>query len=240
MALQLPAVAEQRGSHVENSQNSPGPQSSEELPEKQPHGRRKTRQEGRISPFGEVLVDFMSRQRPIWTTGKMAHALRTRRQTVGNWVYHDITPPVETMLEILAKLGIPLSEVLAAYQRRGVAIPMLTAPGAASETPVVASTPGVTGQTEREHQQATQERERQRQREWDEMIAQTKKVMLATGFPEQALDALLAGIEAKRDGGSAIAPFITSEHAPIRASQEPEEPEEPEEPRRIERTRQGK
>jgi hypothetical protein len=220
-----------------------------EKAEKARRGRRKTRQEGQVSPFGEVITNFMARQRPIWTTGRVARELHTRRQTVANWVYHDITPPVGSMLEIMAKLGIPMSELIEAYQRRGVSVPELL-PGMSLEDVTSGATgatglgldervrPGLSGQpgapatrgtqsaahtphtprplSEDERLRVQEERERLRQREWDNLIAQTRAVMLATGFPEQALDPLLASLKARRDSGEEpMARYIASEHAPI-------------------------
>jgi DNA-binding XRE family transcriptional regulator len=143
-----------------------------------------------VTPFGELLTQYIARKRPIWSTGRLGRKLGIRRQTVANWVYHDITPPIEVMLTVLAKLDIPISELVKAYQSRGVAVPILAPPEELEELAALSSK-GKGQQTQPTTQPRVPSPE-EAAKAWDDMIAQTRAVMLATGFPEQALDALLA------------------------------------------------
>ncbi len=179
----------------ENPEN-PGEQDKQRMPLR-PKMRRDRET---VTPFGEVLTDYMSRQRPIWTTGKLGAKLGIRRQTVANWIYHDITPPIEVMLEVLAKLNIPISVMVEAYQRRGVPTPVLAPPETMRE---------LAGEAGPRSRQPSEEEIR---RDWHDMLEQTRAVMLATGFPRQALDTLLATIEERRDIAQTFSAHIAREH----------------------------
>lgn len=187
--------------------------------------KQQRRDRNQVTPFGEVLTDFMGSQRPLWTTGKVGQKLGIRRQTVANWIYHDITPPIEVMLEVLAKLNIPISRLIEAYARRGIPVPILAPPEELEELAAL-SAKGRTGSPQAQAQQAASQEPAPRPpspeevaKAWDDMVAQTRAVMLATGFPEQALDALLASLS-RRESPADFSRHISSEHA---APQRPQE-----------------
>jgi hypothetical protein len=161
----------------------------------------------RRTPFGELIQDYMAQQRPIWTTGRMARALDVKTQSVRNWIYNGMTPPIEAILTILAKLNIPLSTLNAYYQRYGVVVPALMSPDEFSRT-VNANQPGaILSQAE------TAARAEQRyQEEWDEMIAHTRTAMAAAGFPESLIAATITNIEAKRFEVNPFQRYIDAEH----------------------------
>lgn len=173
-----------------------------------------------VTPFGELLTAYMAKQRPIWSTGRLGRKLGIRRQTVANWVYHDITPPIEVMLTVLAKLDIPISELVKAYQSRGVAVPTLAPPeelerlNAAQSTTQPTTQPATQPATPQQRAPTPEEAAQA----WAQMVEQTRAVMLATGFPEQALDALLASLQ-QRESPTSLATlgrYLAGEHAPQR------------------------
>lgn len=139
------------------------------------------------TPFARILTDYMARQRPIWTTGRLARELHERRQTIGNWLYHDNLPPIDKMLGILAILNIPMAELLNAYREAGQPTPALDY----ESGPTTPHGRAIQAQAERAATEAE---------EWQQMIASTRRVMAQTGFPTAALDALLATIEASYGG----------------------------------------
>jgi hypothetical protein len=175
------------------------------------------------TPFGEFLVDYMSKQRPrVWTTGRLARALGLQRFTINNWVYRGKNPPIETILTIMAQLNAPLTDLLAIYRKRGVAVPNLMGPEEAAAIAAERATPGAgatsaaatAAQEAAAQAQARAERMREREaREWAEMIAQTRRSMEIGGFPEAMIAMTIATIEAKRDNIDPMARHIQAEHA---------------------------
>ncbi|HEX9035497.1 MAG TPA: hypothetical protein VF808_00735 [Ktedonobacterales bacterium] len=177
------------------------------------------------TPFAQVLTNYMARQRPIWTSGRIAQACRIRRSSVSNWLYHDITPPLDKMLMVLARLNIPMSELLDAYRAAGVPTPPL----GFEEPSGSDGRDGPEGQTAYASGGAGHERPRQAriaegagtgaetsqeqdaERRWREKIQATREVLTATGFPPAALDGLMASIEAARVGQAPLEKHITCE-----------------------------
>jgi hypothetical protein len=177
---------------------------------------RATNEKGRRrTPFGDLIQDYMARWRPIWTTGRMARALGVQGQSVRNWINHGMTPPIETILTVLAKLNIPISTLTEYYQRYGVEVPTLMSPElSGSGRGVDASKPdSALSQAE-----LAARNEQRYQHEWDDMIAHTRTAMAAAGFPEPLIATTLAAIAAKRDDVNPFQRYIDAEH---RGEEEP-------------------
>src|SRR6185312_15396286 len=87
------------------------------------------------TPFSRVLTRYMWSKVPPWNSTQVAAVLGIARSRVGNWLYKDITPEIETMLAVLAKLNIPVSTLLQAYAEDGKPIPPLTPEDAAIALP---------------------------------------------------------------------------------------------------------
>ena len=77
------------------------------------------------TPFARVLTHFMWSKTPPWSAAKTAAVLGIHRTRVANWVYRGIMPELDTMLVVMAKLGIPLRELLDAYTADGIPVPTI-------------------------------------------------------------------------------------------------------------------
>ena len=182
------------------------------------------------TPFARVLTRYMWSKQPPWTTTKLAAVLGIGRTRVGRWVYHNIIPELDTMIAVMARLNIPMSDLLDAYAEKGLPIPPLS-PDASSPTAhtahatqasavIPAARQGRGGgighgagqrETERETGRETeresgremewaQEREADRAAEWEKMLAHTREVMSLAGMPQSAIEALLKELKDTRDG----------------------------------------
>lgn len=80
----------------------------------------------RVSPFARVFTAYIQRTTPPMSVVALAAKLQMTRQTVNQWIARQAVPPIETMLDVLARLDIPLSDLLAAYHKLGVPILPLT------------------------------------------------------------------------------------------------------------------
>lgn len=85
------------------------------------------------TPFARVLTRYMWSKQPPWTTTKLAAVLGIGRTRVGRWVYHNIIPELDTMIAVMARLNIPMSDLLDAYAEKGLPTPPLS-PDASSPT----------------------------------------------------------------------------------------------------------
>jgi hypothetical protein len=160
----------------------------------------------RLTPFGALIQDYMARKRPIWTTGRMARELGVQSQSVRNWISKGMTPPIEAILTILAKLNIPLSALNEYYQRYGVDVPALMPPEL-SRTVDASKPASALSQAE-----LAARAEQLRQQEWDEMIAHTRTAMAGAGFPESLIATTIASIEARRDEINPFQRYFNAEH----------------------------
>lgn len=86
----------------------------------------RTTEEYSSTPFARMLTAYMWSQTPPWSTTKLATVLGISRIRVGRWIYHDIVPELNTLLAIMARLGIPLSRLMDAYVEIGLPVPPLT------------------------------------------------------------------------------------------------------------------
>ena len=187
------------------------------------------------TPFATVIVDYMASKRPVWTTGRLARELKLRRTTIANWVHHDVTPPLDKMLAVLAQLDIPISALLDAYRDAGLPTPALdyedTRSGAASGAKArgVRDTRDMrdTRDTRDARARATEiTRAEAEEERWSKRLETTREVMLATGFPAAALDSLLATIESSRAGDHPFAQRIAQEYEEGEEQEEGKEGEE--------------
>lgn len=241
------------------------------------------------TPFASVLTAYMWSRQPPWSAAKTAAVLGIHRARVAKWVYGGITPEIETMLVVMARLNIPMRFLLDAYAARGIPVPPLDVtpelqsaqeearassvntigeaasqfyrvpparrgrgggkgnaagvpassyPATSSATSTAASPApeqeaseeaAVTRQAQRQHVE-----EQLEEREWDTMVAHTRKVMAMGQMPASVIESMLAEIEDARAGKPSVsARRIAEEHAP---SQE-QPAEQPERQERLERQR---
>jgi hypothetical protein len=179
------------------------------------------------------MQDYMASKRPVWTTGRMARELGVQAQSVRNWISKGMTPPIETVFTVLAKLNIPLATLSAYYQQYGVAMPTLMNPDQLSRT-VDAGGPGGAGAMGRppispalSQAELAIRAEVARQREWDEMLAHTRTAMTAAGFPESIIALTLKQIEDKRNEVNPFQRYIEAEHREEEIPQQSNNPHAP-------------
>lgn len=80
------------------------------------------------TPFARVLTRYMWSKQPPWSAAKTAAVLGIHRTRVANWVYHGILPELDTMLVVMARLGIPMRDLLDAYAAAGIPVPAMERP----------------------------------------------------------------------------------------------------------------
>lgn len=72
-----------------------------------------------MTPFAQVLVDYMWNKRPRnsppLSYSQLAIRLGIPKQSVSNWILRGSVPPLDTIMVILAKLRIPLRDLYNAY-----------------------------------------------------------------------------------------------------------------------------
>lgn len=146
-------------------------------------------------PFSRVLTEFMWQQRPPWTTGKLARRLGLSRQTVANWLYHNVTPSVEVMFSIMKDLNIPLERLIEAYEQAGVPIPPRETPPAPESKPY----------TPPEPPEPTPD-------EWQVMTDHTRAVLASIGMDPEAIDTIIRHVQQTRSATSQMERHIIAEH----------------------------
>lgn len=230
------------------------------------------------TPFASVLTAYMWSRQPPWSAAKTAAVLGIHRARVAKWVYGGITPEIETMLVVMARLNIPMRFLLDAYAARGIPVPPLdvTPELRSAQEQARASSVNTIGEAasqfyrvpparrgrgggrsnaagsptssyptaspdeehqEREEQPAeptaqepSEQAEEQaleqasEQREWDTMVAHTRKVMAMGHMPPAVIESMLAEIEDARTGKpDASARRIAEELAQPQEQQEQQE-----------------
>ena len=80
-----------------------------------------------VTPFAQVLIDYMwnrrPRNRPPMTYTQLAVRLGVPKQSISNWILRGSVPPLDTIFIIMAKLGIPLSTLYSAYVASNLTVP---------------------------------------------------------------------------------------------------------------------
>jgi hypothetical protein len=80
-----------------------------------------------MTPFAQVLVDFMWNKRPRNTPpisyNQLAIRLDVPKQSVSNWILRGSVPPLDTIMVILARLHIPLRDLYDAYVQSDLPTP---------------------------------------------------------------------------------------------------------------------
>ena len=141
-------------------------------------------------PFARVLSEFMWKQRPPWSSGMLARQLKVSRQTTANWLYHGVTPNLETMFEVMKLLGIPLETLLQAYAEDGVSIPEFTPP-----------------------EPKPYEEDRQpTANEWETMLEHTRKVLTSIMMDEDAIEMIIRHVRQTREQTAMIQRQLFAEH----------------------------
>lgn len=78
------------------------------------------------TPFGRVLLTYMWSKTPPWNAPKVAAVLGVQRNRVNNWIHNNIVPELDTLFAVMARLDIPLSRLVTAYEEAGLPAPPLT------------------------------------------------------------------------------------------------------------------
>lgn len=164
------------------------------------------------TPFARVLLGFMWKQQPPWTSATLAHILGIHRNRPGNWIYHDRTPELNDAIAVMAQLGIPVQALLDAYAEDGLPIPPLTYDDPHSTMQAPANRADIAKIshdlfTERD----AQRRAEQSKREWELMFLHTRRVMSELGMPAATVKAMLAEIQERRLGKPTTAERLHTE-----------------------------
>jgi len=155
--------------------------------EREPHiGRPHTRPdaEHRDTPWARVLIEYMQAKRRPGTLSlsgaELANKLGVRRTTVTHWIYMGSVPDIATILAVLQRLDIPMSRLLAEYEKDGLPIPDLTpdsesAPSPRLYTPPLMPPPGEANA-------------------WDAIAQEVSASMTEAGLPPSVIQATIQRI----------------------------------------------
>ena len=151
------------------------------------------------TPWARVLLDFMWNQRPPdeppLTNAQLAVRLHLSRVTVNHWIYNRVIPNLETAIDVLHTLNIPVERLIRAYDQEGIPAPPLA-----------------------EHQADGHPADEQRRStdQWDAMIQQTTSTLQDAGMDEHTIGAVIDRIRATQIGSrppQPLAAHIAAEHA---------------------------
>lgn len=207
------------------------------------------------TPFARVLTAYMWSKTPPWNAPKLARVLGVHRVRVSSWTHNGIVPDMDTVLAVMARLGIPVSALVDAYKAEGLAAPPLTPEEAeaSSALPPNAAQPAYqpiptkrrggaqprTGEyaaeAARMEQEARALAEQESEREWRRMLNYTREAMSHAGMRAPDIQALLAHIQETRAGTIANQRHIAAEHADTTADADSDDagPQEPDQPRQT-------
>ncbi len=81
----------------------------------------------KMTPFAQLLVDYMWNKRPRnsppLSYSQLAVRLGIPKQSISNWILRGSVPPLDTVMIVLAKLHIPLRDLYDAYSQSGLTVP---------------------------------------------------------------------------------------------------------------------
>lgn len=83
-------------------------------------GRNRMAEDDELTPFAELIQDYMWRQRPPLSASKFAHRLGVAKGTVWNWLHARRLPPPSVLAMIHQKTGIALRDL---YEAAGYPLP---------------------------------------------------------------------------------------------------------------------
>ncbi len=173
-------------------------------------GRPRIHDEGarqRSTPLARVLIGYMwdvRRHGHPLSVPELARRLDMSRQTLYNVLYKAVTPGFDRVLELLARLDIPLETLVDAYRTDGLDVPRLLR--REDEPPVepVPATPAP-----RRYQPPAAARD-----EWDALIDATTETLRASGIPEEAIQQAVERIRQKQRGDATLQRQRIAEHTP--------------------------
>lgn len=207
-----------------------------------------------MTPFAQVLIDYMwnkrPRNQPPLTYAQLSVRLGVPKQSVSNWILRGSVPPLDTIMVILARLGIPLRDLYDAYLQAGLPTPAWDASDASpiasgieepvtprSRKPTVAPLPAAP--LSESNSDVPQPKpyippaqpynpEAAEAAEWDRMIAQAQAVMRAEGASDELVDAITTHLRSRQQPGpDPMQQHIIAEHSePTELDEQPKHPEQ--------------
>jgi CI repressor-like protein len=189
-----------------------------------------------MTPFAQVLVNYMWNRRP-WnrpplTAPQLAVKIGVPKQSITNWILRGSVPPFETILIILAKLGISMRELYDAYAAAGLAVPAWDDAELARLAEAGAPAPTEVPDTPRRRKPTTvttsnapaprpyvtpapYDATAAQADEYQRIIAQTEATMRASGAPESLIADVIAHIRTSQNqppNASPIHQHLIEEH----------------------------
>ena len=202
-----------------------------------------------MTPFGQVLTDYMWNRRPPnrppLTTSQLAVRLGIPRQSVNNWIYKGNVPTIEAVLAILAQLDIPLRELYDAYHNAGITVPRWddsdpNAPviqgnpvaerkGKQTTVPIPTDTDDAPAPRPYTPPPATSAAQAEAD-DWQRMIDQTADALREEGLPEHAIKAAIQHLRAQQSLPPDARPIqqnLIAEHSePSEQHDQPDQPDQ--------------
>ncbi len=200
-----------------------------------------------LTPFAQLLVDYMWNRRsptqPPLGVAQLAARLSLPRQNVNNWIVRGTVPTFEVILEVLARLNIPLRELYDAYQRAGLTVPQWDKHDTAAHAPASSENAAISRSRKPTAIPISLEYDdgsyftapvprpyippapinpaEAEAAEWQRFIDQTTAALREAGLPESEIEGVIAYMRARQHGTDPIQRHISAEHS------EPAEPSEP-------------
>lgn len=183
-----------------------------------------------MTPFAKLLVNYMWNERPPNRPPLSPHQVAIRigasQQNLSNWIFRSSLPPFETIMEVLARLDIPLRALYDAYMSAGIPMPRWDAddPNKPSVSPGKPATMRTTRKPVTVPSDLTMTTPAplpytppppppDEATDWDLLVAQTEQALREEGAPDAMIEAVIGHIRAQQAGtGSPIQRSLIAEH----------------------------
>jgi hypothetical protein len=206
-----------------------------------------------MTPFGQVIVDYMWNKRPAnrppLSANQLAIRLGVPKQNTNNWIFRASLPPFETIMAVLAKLDIPLRDLYDAYKKAGILMPRWdeqdtdspvtrdnlpptprTRKATAISTSIASNDSGDDAPAPRPYTPPPAYNPADEESaNWQRLAEQTEAAMREEGAPQAMIDAVVAHIRARQTGPDPIQHNLIAEHdeSPATTSGTPAESDTP-------------
>lgn len=189
-----------------------------------PRPRKPKREESegeshRDTPFRHVLIDYMWNRRsplePPMSQGQLAIRLGMPRTTLTHWLNGTITPPLDVIFDVLARLGIPVQRLVEEYRGMGLPVPPLLEEDT-GPTPRAYLPPA---QPPARHATAQATAQANAGSEWDEMVERVAAEARDIGMDPDTIAVLVEHIRNRQQNRNPYDRYIRAEHSPEHAEQ---------------------
>ena len=179
--------------------------------------------EPRDTPFRHVLIDFMWNRRaplePPMTQGQLAIRLGLPRTTIASWLTGKITPPMDLVFDVLARLDIPLQRLNDEYHALSLPVPPLLAEDTGPTPRAYEPPPAATAA-------AASARPTQAD-EWGEMVNRVAAEAREIGMDPDTIAALVEHISDRQANRRPYQANIAAEHSLLAPTPTHDDPTQP-------------